>query len=323
MHKLSLLQLEIVHAIVNEGSMTNAAQKLCLSQPALSHQLKDLEAKLDCTVFHRVNKKLVLTAIGKEVFHSAETVIAQMSQLSARVKRLKESDTSTIRVTTECYTCYHWLPEVIQKLKEDNTNIEIELVVEGTSDPIQYLLQGKVDLAIISKQVVPSPAISQELIEDEMVLLVPNSHRLNQLGEVTVEDLRDENLIVYDLPEQRNYVISHILNGNVNAVKSLQKVQLSEAIIELVSADLGVTIMAQWAANRFLDNKKLKALRFRQAKGRRQWCLASLTEVSPHEQIFIDTLVSVFPNETASQAIQKTPARNARLASAPLGVTLK
>lgn len=324
MHKLSLLQLEIVHAIVNEGSMTNAAQKLCLSQPALSHQLKDLEAKLDCAVFHRVNKKLVLTTIGKEVFNSAETIIAQMSQLSARVKRLKENDAPTIRVATECYTCYHWLPDVIQRLKRENTNIEIEIVVEGTADPIQYLLQGKIDLAIISKQFVPSPAITQNLIDDELVVLVPKDHPLTKHSEICISDLREENLILYDLPEQRNFVLSHVLGGNRNAVKSIQKVQLTEAIIELVSANLGIAIMANWAVTHFIEDKALTALHLKDGKGKRQWTLASLTEVSSHEQLFIDALVSVFPENAKQEcATQNSLAQTVRRVSAPLGVSLK
>ncbi|MCY7296443.1 LysR family transcriptional regulator [Alteromonas sp. a30] len=293
MHKLSLLHLEIVHSIVNQGSMTNAAQTLCLSQPALSHQLKDLESRLGCRVFHRVNKKLILTKVGIEVYNAAETILGQISQLSAKVKRLSENNDLHIRISTECYTCYHWLPEVIQKLKMNKSNIDVELVIEATADPVQALIQGQIDLAIITQQPLPSPVTSRPLVEDELVVVVSEAHALAHLSHFSLNDLAKETLFIYDIPDSRNFVLSHVLQGDETKVAKLQKVQLTEAILNLVNANLGVTIMADWAVPPFLQEKHLKRIPLLGISGRREWVLASLSDISEHEQYFVDALTDI------------------------------
>lgn len=300
MNKLSLLHLQLVNAVVKEGTLTKAAEKLHLSQPALSHQLKKLECKLGLKVFNRVNRKLLLTSAGVAIFNASEKIILSMNDLSIQVKRLQEHGDRVIRVSTECYTCYHWLPDVVQQLRAKHEEIDVQINIEATEDPLQYLMDGKIDLALVNNVIKNSSIRFEALIDDDMVVVMSKHNKLALSNSVELSDLKSQNLVLYDIAEDKNFIISNILQGNTKIPKSIQKLPLTEAIIELVSANIGVSILASWAVEPFLLDKGLVALPLTSGIGSRQWWLASLNEPSHSEKAFIETLRHVL-NEKKSR----------------------
>ncbi|PKH49900.1 hypothetical protein CXF68_03920 [Tenacibaculum sp. Bg11-29] len=291
---VSLRNLKLVNVIVKEGSVTKASEKLYLSQPALSHQLKKLEEEIGLKVFNRLNKKLVLTDVGQILYSNSEKILASISLLNSELEEIKKGKKKRIRLTTECYTCYHWLPRVVQEFRKDNPAINVQINIEATKEPLQSLLEGKIDLAIVSNTS-NHPSINFEpLITDEMVVILSKDNALNGEKKINLNDLINQNLILYDIPESKNYVLTNILHNNIGLVDSIQKVQLTEAIIELVSANLGISIMAKWAAESFLKNKNLKMISLDSSLGKRNWYVASLNKISKTENSFINEIKKDF-----------------------------
>lgn len=291
---VSLRNLKLVNVIVKEGSVTKASEKLYLSQPALSHQLKKLEEEIGLKVFNRLNKKLVLTDVGQILYSNSEKILASISLLNSELEEIKKGKKKRIRLTTECYTCYHWLPRVVQEFRKDNPAINVQINIEATKEPLQFLLEGKIDLAIVSNTS-NHPSINFEpLITDEMVVILSKDNRLSGIKKINLNDLINQNLILYDIPENKNYVLTNILHNNIGLVDSIQKVQLTEAIIELVSANLGISIMAKWAAESFLKDKNLKMISLDSSLGKRNWYVASLNKISKIENSFINEIKKDF-----------------------------
>ncbi|WP_081411155.1 LysR family transcriptional regulator [Tenacibaculum ovolyticum] len=294
MMDVSLRNLKLVNVIVKEGSVTKASEKLYLSQPALSHQLKKLEEEIGLKVFNRLNKKLVLTDVGQILYSNSEKILVSISLLNSELEEIKKGKKKRIRLTTECYTCYHWLPRVIQEFRKDNPAINVQINIEATKEPLQFLLEGKIDLAIVSNTS-NHPSINFEpLITDEMVVILSKDNRLSGIKKINLNDLINQNLILYDIPESKNYVLTNILHNNIGLVDSIQKVQLTEAIIELVSANLGISIMAKWAAESFLKDKNLKMISLDSSLGKRNWYVASLNKISKIENSFINEIKKDF-----------------------------
>lgn len=291
---VSLRNLKLVNVIVKEGSITKASEKLYLSQPALSHQLKKLEEEIGLKVFNRLNKKLVLTDVGQILYSNSEKILASISLLNSELEEIKKGKKKRIRLTIECYTCYHWLPRVVQEFRKDNPAINVQINIEATKEPLQSLLEGKIDLAIVSNTS-NHPSINFEpLITDEMVVILSKYNALNGKKKINLNDLINQNLILYDIPESKNYVLTNILHNNIGLVDSIQKVQLTEAIIELVSANLGISIMEKWAAESFLKNKNLKMISLDSSLGTRNWYVASLNKISKIENSFINEIKKDF-----------------------------
>lgn len=291
---ISLRNLKLVHVIVKEGSITKAADKLFLSQPAISHQLKKMEEEIGLKVFNRVNKKLILTETGQVIFNTSEKILASFIQLNNKIEEIKSGDKKVIRLSTECYTTYHWLPSAVQEFKKAHKNTSIEIVIEATKAPLQYLTEGKIDLAIVSDTIDHPSIYFEPLIQDEMVVVMSKENPLSKLTQIDFKDFSNQNLILYDLPEEKNYVLKHILHEQRAFINSIQKVQLTEAIIQLVRANLGVSIVAKWSLKPFLHEDQLKIIPIKHNKGVRTWYIASLNKISTLDTAFINEIKTVF-----------------------------
>jgi LysR family transcriptional regulator, regulator for metE and metH len=254
---IEIHHIKLLTAIVEQGSLTKAADKLCLTQPALSHQLKELEAYLGIPMCKRINKRLVLTEEGKLIVSKGNLIVEALLNLEKEVKFSWNTTPVYIKISTECYTCYHWLPEVISKFKQQTPQIEVQVVAEATLQPLQYLQNDRLDIAISTTLPQNFTCKSELLFSDELKLVVSASHPLAQKKAFTMEDIAGETLIVYDIEEGKNYVISHILKPAGVYPFSIMRMQLTEAIVEMVSANIGISILADWAIRPYLHTRKL------------------------------------------------------------------
>src|SRR5262249_50010472 len=107
--------LQMVVAIAEQSSLTKASAQLHLSQPALSQQLSTLEKRLGAPLFHRAGKRMIPTAIGLRVLDSARSMVREVADVEADVKRLATGKDRLLRLATQCYTAYHWLPGVLTR----------------------------------------------------------------------------------------------------------------------------------------------------------------------------------------------------------------
>src|SRR3954469_11021686 len=110
---LEVRHLRLVAGIADAGSMTRAAERLHLTQSALSHQLRDIELRLGTPFFTRLGRRMILTAAGRRVLDTARRVIADIERAEEDLRRLAGHGDGTIRVCTECNTGYHWLAPLL------------------------------------------------------------------------------------------------------------------------------------------------------------------------------------------------------------------
>src|SRR5215475_6491684 len=116
---LDVRHLQMVQAIHEERTVTRAATRLHLTQSALSHQLLGIEERLGVTFFHRVGKQMVITPAGERVLAAAATVLAELNRTEHDIAQETRARDGILRVSTECYTCYHWLPAHIKDFHEE------------------------------------------------------------------------------------------------------------------------------------------------------------------------------------------------------------
>ena len=258
---LEIRHLKLVKAIVEEGSMSNAIAKLHLTPSALSHQLREAELQIGTKIFHRINKKLLLTDVGEKILASANAILNEMDKIEDEVKQIIKGETGTIRISTECYTSYHWLPGVLKKFNTNFPNIIVKIVFEATHKPIQKLLQGEIDLAITSDPINNNNIEYIELFRDEMVALVSESHAWNEKEFVVAEDFTTENLIIHSEPLDTVTIYQKVLAPASVKPRNLTLLPLTEASVEMVKADMGIMVMAKWALKPYLNSECLRTIR--------------------------------------------------------------
>lgn len=253
--------LQLIKAIVEEGSLTQAAKRLHLTQSALSHQLREFESQLETDVFHRVNNKLVLTKAGKRVYQSADKILDQLDRLDREVKEITLGETGEIILCTECYTSYYWLPPVMKKFAQKYPNVDVCINMDGTNHPLELLLNGELDLAFTSDPIDKNQILYEELFRDEMFAVVSSDHCWAKKKYVEAEDFESETLIIHSKPLKSVIVYDKVLQPKGVEPADITVLPLTEASIEMVKADLGVIVIPEWAIRPYLNSGELSTVK--------------------------------------------------------------
>src|SRR5437764_1354986 len=139
-YAVEMRHLRLVSTIAGQGSITSAGRVLNLTQSALSHQLRELETNLRIPLFVRTARRMVLTPAGEHLKEIAREVLRQVETFE---RQALEGDFASahgvIRLATECYTSYHWLPAVLRDFRERWPHAELRIAAEHTASPIAAL----------------------------------------------------------------------------------------------------------------------------------------------------------------------------------------
>lgn len=288
---LEIRHLKLVAAIAQEGGVTKAGSRLHLTQSALSHQLRDIEERLGTALFARLNKKMVLTPAGERLLASAQTVLDEIKRAEEDIRQIALCREGILRISTECYTCYHWLPSLLRIFNQRFPRIEVQIKVESTQDPVQALLDGQLDLAIMSGSVRNSKLSYNLLFQDELLVIMSPHHPLAARPFMRAEDFADQTLMVHFKLESTTVYQKVLLPAGVMPRQVLQ-VQLTEALIEMVKAGLGICVMARWAVAPHIESGAVRVVPLTARGIYRRWSAVTLRNKSapPYLQAFIELL---------------------------------
>jgi LysR family transcriptional regulator for metE and metH len=275
---MEIRHLRLIKAIVEEGSITKAIDKLHLTQSALSHQLKEAEYQLGTPLFLRTNKKLTLTKAGEKLYGIANEILDKLSETELQIKQMVFGEFGEIRISTECFSSYHWLPSVLKQFHHLYPNVELKIVTEATHYPLQKLLDNAIDIGIVSDQIKNDKIKYLELFQDEIVMAVAENHPWVNKKYVVAEDFANEHLIIHSLPMETVTIHQLVLAPANIKPKKVTALPLTEASIEMVKADMGVMSIAKWALQPYLKNNAVKAIKIGKNGLRRKHFIAIRTE---------------------------------------------
>jgi LysR family transcriptional regulator for metE and metH len=302
---LEIRHLRLVAGIAEAGTMTKAAGQLHLTQSALSHQLRDIEARLGAPLFTRLGRSMVLTEPGRRVLEAARRVLGEVQRAEEDVRRLAGHGQGTIRVCTECYTGYHWLGSILSTFQAKHPRVTINVAADETGGPIEALVDGRIDLAILIDPAKDRRLRLRPLFNDEMVAIVAKAHPLAKRPWVTPEALAAEHLLLYSSAPEDSFAFRRILQPNGLVPARVSFIMLTEAMIELARAGTGVGILPRWSAQRAIASGAVAALSVTRRGMRRQWAAATLAAHAdpPYLSDFIDLVAErALPVRTRARA---------------------
>jgi LysR family transcriptional regulator for metE and metH len=290
---LEIRHLRLVQAIAEEGSVTKAGSKLYLTQSALSHQLKDAEDKLGTPLFTRINKRMLLTPAGERLLGSAQKVLDELGRAEEDVRQIALNREGVLRLCTECYTCYHWLPSLLSAFGALYPRIEVQIVADASDEPDQAIVEGKVDLALMSSSTKNSKVSYTPLFRDEMMVIMSNDHRLSSRPYIKAEDFKGEHLLTYSGIKD-NFAVEQVLVPAGVTPGRVSSMRLTEAILEMAKAGAGIAVLAAWAVRPHIESGAIKAIPLTRKGLYRSWSAAKLKNnaAPPYIDAFIDLLAS-------------------------------
>jgi LysR family transcriptional regulator for metE and metH len=272
---LEIRHLKLLTAVAEEESVTAAGKRLHLTQSALSHQLRDAEQKLGTLLFMRLGKRMALTAAGTKLLEAARRILKDLKEAESQVLGLNGDASGVIRISTECYTCYHWLPPLLASFHASFPKVEVAIDMTATHHPAEELLAGNLDVAVMycppeHKNLQLSP-----LCEDELLVVMSPRHRLASRRRIEPQDLAGETILIYP-PREESTLLTKVLEPAGVTPGRIMEIPLTEAIVEMAAAGAGIAFMACWAVSPHLESKKLVGRSLGNPGFRRSWYAVTL-----------------------------------------------
>ena len=270
---IDLRDLRLIRRLADNGSITAAARQLHVTQSAASQRLASLQRRFELPLFERTDDGFAITAAGQVLYAAAQRIDQTLFQAFEQLHRLGAEGHGRLRVTTQCYTCYRWLPAVIASVQQRLPQMEIEVVAEATDEPYQALRGDRIDLAIVSDEALPEGYDYAPLFDDEFYAVLANDHPLAGQQSVDPVDFAEQNVIVYS--GRRHAIVERVLAPAGVTPRKLTQVRITEAIVELARAGVGIAVLAGWAFADLPDRSGLRALRIGRHGFRRRWHAAT------------------------------------------------
>ena len=253
--------LRIIAALQRNGTLTEAANTLCLSQSALSHQIRSLEKKLEVVLWERDGRYLRLTHAGQLLLQVAEQVLPVLAQAEQNLKAYGEGRQGILRIGVECYPCYEWLTGVTGEFMRQMPDVDIDIVSKFQFSGLEGLLNHHIDILVTPDMIKQQGSYYEVLADYELVLVLAADHQLAELQNISPEQLAAETLLTFPVPIQRLDIFQYFLSP-VHLKPARHKVVESlELMLQMAELQRGVCVLPRWLAEERCKRGKLSTLK--------------------------------------------------------------
>ncbi len=257
---LELRHLRTLNALYETGSVSLAAERLHLTQSALSHQIRVLQEYYQLPIIQRSGHAVQLTDAGKRLVQLAEKILGDIRAAERDLAKISEQAAGSLRIVLECHTCFDWLMPIMDTFRSDWPAVELDLVSGFHSDPIALLKKDIADVVIGSENQ-PQPGIVHfPLFCFEILAVLAPGHTLGKKRALDAADFSQEVLITYPVPEMRIDLIRQVLMP-AGVTWQRRTAELTVAILQLVASKRGIAALPGWGIKNYLDYDYIIALR--------------------------------------------------------------
>lgn len=256
---IELRHLKTLIALRDTGSLVDAADSLFLTQSALSHQLKDLESRLDCSLFVRKTRPPRFTSAGRRLLQLADEILPMVKTAERDIARLAGGEAGRLHICIECHSCFQWLVPCLDRYRSNWPEVELDLSGGFSFAPLPALVRGDLDLVITSDPVTLPGVAYIPLFTYEAMLGLSREHRLSSRSSIAPADLEGEIMITYPVEKDRLDVFARFLDPADIEPAGIRTAELTPMIIQLVASGRGVTCLPNWALTEYLDKEMITA----------------------------------------------------------------
>ncbi|THB62867.1 MAG: LysR family transcriptional regulator [Gammaproteobacteria bacterium] len=257
---LEIRHLRSIQAINTHKKLSAAADALCVTQSALSHQIKNLEETFNAELFFRKSRPLKLTPAGESLLKLANEIIPLVLDAEKELKQISLGTSGRLHIAIECHSCFEWLIPSMDNFKIDWPEVSLDLSFGFAFDPFPALLDGKLDLVVSSDPVDIDGIAFLPLFDFKMQLAVPLGHKFIEKGFVVPEDLEDETLITYPVDRERLDIYRGFLDPAGVTPKESRTAEMTIMMIQLVNSNCGIASLPSWAIHEYIERNRVAAV---------------------------------------------------------------
>lgn len=243
---MNLTHLAVFHAVATEGSVSRAADRLMVSQPAVSKQLREFERSLGTPLFDRLPKGVRPTAAGELLGGYARRIFALQAEAEQALADLRGLGRGRLSVGASTTIGVYLLPEVFVRFRQAYPGIAMHLEIANSEVIRQRLADGAIDVGLTEGEVESDGALeSAVFMEDELVAVASPGHPLTRRPAVPAADLCREPFVVRETGSGTKSVVERALAGQGLSVRPVMSLGSTEAIKRAVAAGVGVAVVSR------------------------------------------------------------------------------
>lgn len=245
------IHLAIIREVEQQGSLTAAAEKLFLTQSALSHSIKKLEQQLGTDIWLREGRSLRLTQAGQYLLAVAHRLLPQLSLAEERLRQFAQGERGTLRIGMECHPCYQWLLKVVSPYLADWPDVDVDVKQKFQFGGIGALFGYEIDMLVTPDPLYKPGLMFQPVFDYEQVLVVHRQHALAQAEYVTPAQLSSETLITYPVDIDRLDIYNQFLQPAGISPHVHKPIETTDIMLQMVASGRGVAALPRWLVEEY------------------------------------------------------------------------
>lgn len=243
---LDIQPLVILREIDRTGSLTQAADSLCLTQSAVSHSIRRFEQRHDVKLWEREGHKLRLTRAGEYLLSVAQRVLPQLERGASVLEDYARGRRGAIRVGMECHPCQDWLMRVVDPFLLQWPDVELDVTTAFQFGGLAALLGHEIDV-LVTPDPIERPGLEYRPVFDyELVLAVSDTHPLARKGRIEPDDLANETLITYPVSRERLDIYTRFLVPAHAMPRRHRTVETTDLMLRMVASGRAVSATPDW-----------------------------------------------------------------------------
>jgi DNA-binding transcriptional LysR family regulator len=245
---INLNQLRAFYQTAKHLSFTAAANELCITQPAVTSQVRLFEEMLELKLFKKRAGKIHLTDEGKVIYGHARKIFEQERTIEKAVEEMKGLKRGTLRLGTARTYARHFMPFLISRFRDTHPHINIRLEEGSSLDMIRALVNLKAELAIVARAEDNPEICFEPFSREELILILPPTHPLAKAKTATLEALADQPIIMKEQGSGTRNLVDGLFEKYGFTPKVLMETSDAEMIKLLVQHGEGISFLARAAA---------------------------------------------------------------------------
>ncbi len=255
--------LKVFITVIEQNSFSRAADELFLSQPSVSLHIRNLENEFATKLIHRSPKHLELTASGRILYDRAQEILILYEEAREKINDMRHVVTGTLKIGASFTIGEYILPRFLAEVASEYPNVDVQVTIANTEAIFQALRQNQLDIGLVEGSVNETWLEVEPFMQDEMILILANTHPLANLAKVTPQDLQNQVWILRETGSGTRAFSEQMIQKLDVQMKRSFVFSSSEGVKEAVIHGLGIAIVSRLIVRKELVARELTTIPIR------------------------------------------------------------
>lgn len=255
---MTLRHMNIFVMVCKCNSITGAAKKLYLAQPAVSLAISEIEEYYGIKLFDRISKKLYITDVGKQFLSYAIKITSQFEEMENEIKNWES--VSSLKIGSSITIGTYLMPEIVKNFNSNYPEVSVNVLINNSRTIENKILENELDFALIEGLIHSKNILIKPFFNDKLVLICSNNHIFTQKSSVILDDLKNQKFLLREKESGTREIIDSIMASYGFYITPTWESTSTQAIIQAVINGIGISILPYQLVKREMHEEKIKII---------------------------------------------------------------